>query len=110
MDIIFKEKNLKKYANDNNLAKRKLGNAMAKKYSRRLDDIAAAETLEDLRNAPGRYHELTGDRKGQWACDLGGQNRLIFTSREDPIPVNEDGKYIWSEIKGVKIIEIKDYH
>lgn len=77
---------------------------------RRLDDLRAADTLEDVRHLPGRYHELTADRKGQWACDLDQPYRLIFSPHEYPIPVNEDGQYIWIEIKGVEIIEITDYH
>lgn len=36
--------------------------------------------------------------------------RLIFTPQEVPIPINEDGQYIWFEIVGVEIIEIVDYH
>ena len=77
---------------------------------RRLDDLRAADTLEGVRHLPGRYHELTADRKGQWACDLDQPYRLIFSPHEYPIPVNEDGQYIWIEIKGVEIIEITDYH
>ena len=70
----------------------------------------AAETLEEVRNLPGRYHELTGNRKGQWACDLDHPYRLIFVPHEDPIPTNPDGQYIWIEIKGVEIIDIGNYH
>lgn len=64
--------------------------------------------LEKLANE--RYHELTGDRKGQWACDLDQPYRLIFEPHENPIPTDNSGKYIWLEIKGVEILEITDYH
>ena len=36
--------------------------------------------------------------------------RLIFEPHEDPIPTNENGQYLWIEIKGVEIIQIEDYH
>ena len=36
----------------------------------------------------GHYHELTGDRKGEWACDLDQPYRLIFEPHEKPIPVS----------------------
>ena len=54
----------------------------------------------------------TGDRKGQWACDLDQPYRLIFEPHEKPIPKNAEGRYLWIEIeiKGVEIIEIVDYH
>lgn len=76
----------------------------------RLRDLLAAETLEDVRYLPGHYHELVGNRKGQWACDLDQPYRLIFEPHENPIPTNKDGKYIWIEIKGVEIVEIENYH
>lgn len=82
----------------------------ADKVQQRLDDLRAAETLEDVRYLPGNYHELRENRKGQWACDLDQPYRLIFTPHEDPIPTNENGQYGWDQIRGVDIIEIINYH
>jgi len=109
MKISFADKKLKKYADDERLARKKLGDA-AEKFKQRLENIYNAETLDDLRFMPGRYHELIGDRKGQWACDLNKQFRLVFTPQEHPIPTDENGKYIWIEITAVEILEIVDYH
>ena len=97
-------------ANNESLAIRKLGSVRARLYKARLDDIDADITLEDVRHLPGNYHELTADRKGQWACDLDQPYRLIFQPHEDPIPTDENGKYVWIEITGVEIIEITNYH
>jgi proteic killer suppression protein len=110
MDIKFNNNKLKKYANNDSLANRKLGTIRAKLYKARLDDLHDAESLEELKYVPGNYHELTQDRKGQWACDLDQPYRLIFVPQENPIPIDEDGKYIWIEIKGVEIIEVINYH
>lgn len=110
MEITFEDKKLRKYANDDRQALKKLGARRAKLYKQRLDDLFDAETLEDTRYLPGNYHELTGTRKGQWACDLDQPYRLIFEPHENPIPTNNDGQYIWIEIKAVEIIEIVDYH
>lgn len=110
MEITFEDKKLRKYANDDRQALKKLGARRAKLYKQRLDDLFDAETLEDTRNLPGNYHELTNTRKGQWACDLDHPYRLIFEPLENPIPTNDDGQYIWIEIKAVEIIEIVDYH
>jgi proteic killer suppression protein len=109
MDITFGNNKLEKYANKDSFCKKKLG-ASAKRYKQRLDQLRFAETLEDCRYLPGNYHELIGNRKGQWACDLAHPYRLIFEPHEQPIPTNEDGQYIWVEIKGVEIIEVEDYH
>ena len=110
MDITFSRKELLKMANDKSYAIRKLGSIRAKLFSVRLDDLDAATTLEDVRYLPGNYHELTSDRKGQWACDLGQPYRLIFRPCEEPIPTDENGKYKWIEITGIEILEITNYH
>ena len=89
---------------------RELGPLRTKLFLRRLGSLADAETLEDVRYEPGNFHELKGDRKGQWACDLDQPYRLIFEPHEDPIPTDASGCYIWIEIKGVEVIEITNYH
>mgnify|MGYP000855892702 CR=1 FL=1 len=110
MNITFATKKLEKLANDLKKCQKELGKSAAERYNLRLSDLRAADTLEDVRNLAGRYHELTGNRKGQWACDLEHPYRLIFRPHEDPIPQNADGKYLWVEILGVEIVEITDYY
>ncbi len=110
MDIIYKDKKLEKYANDDKLAIKKLGTRQAGVFKRRIDDLAGCETLEDIKFLPGKFHELTNDRKGQWACSLEHPYRLIFEPQEFPIPTNTSGQYIYLEIKGIEIVEIVDYH
>lgn len=110
MYIIFKDKDLKKYANDDSKLLRKFGKVRAEKINLRLSQLKAALSLEDVRYLAGNWHELTKNRKGQWACDLDQPYRLIFEPQESPIPEGDDGKYVWSEIKGVSILEIVDYH
>ena len=110
MDITFDDQNLEKYANNDRTGQKKLGTKRFQKYKQRLDQLRASTTLEDVRHQPGRFHELTGNRKGQWACDLDHPYRLIFEPQEKPIPTNENGQYLWIKIRAVEIIEIKDYH
>jgi len=110
VEISFADKKIEKLANDYWKCQKELGQIRAKLFTKRLLDLRNAQTLEDVRNLPGKYHELTGNRKGQWACDLDQPYRLIFTPHENPIPKNESGQYIWIEIKGVEVIAIVDYH
>jgi len=110
VNITFADKKLGKIANDNRKMRAELGKKRADKLRLRLDDLEGATTLEDVRFLPGNYHELTGNRKGQWTCDLDQPYRLIFEPHEKPIPTDADGKYIWLEIKGVEVIQIVDYH
>lgn len=73
--------------------------------------LLAASNLEELRNAPGRFHELREDRAGQFAADLDGPYRLIFepvlTPEEKPIHA---AGFVWSKITHVSIVETADYH
>ena len=110
VNITFQNKKLEDEANNDKKCIKELGKIRAKLYKLRLSQLSAAETLEDVRFLPGNYHELTGNRKGQWACDLNQPYRLIFEPHEDPIPIDQSGKYLWIEIKGVEIVEIINYH
>jgi proteic killer suppression protein len=89
---------------------KEFGQIRATILRRRLVQLEDATSFEDLRYLPGKWHELTGDRKGQWACDLDQPYRLLFEPGEKPIPTDENGKYIWIEIKSAEVIEITNYH
>src|SRR5699024_6263716 len=110
MKITFKTKQLQKLANNYERCQKKMGQRRTDLLNKRLGDLNNANTLEDVRYLPGKYHELKGDRKGEWACNLDHPYRLVFEPHENPIPTNKDGQYIWVKIKGVEILEITDYH
>lgn len=95
--------------NDKKVVK-EFGTIRAKLLILRVSALLTAESLEDVRYATGHFHELVGDRKGQWACDLDQPFRLIFEPHEEPIPTDKDGKYIWIEIKEVELLEVTNYH
>lgn len=110
MDVTFANKKLRKCANDDRFAIRELGKLRFEIFKRRMAALYVAENMEELKHVPGHWHELTGNRKGQWACDLDQPYRLIFEPQERPIPTDKQGKCIWVEIKAVEIIEITNYH
>jgi proteic killer suppression protein len=110
MDVTISDRKLEKAANDERKLTKVYGKTRAKLIKRRLDDLLDIDNLEAARHLPGKYHELIANRKGQWACHLDGNYRLIFRPHEDPIPTDPDGRYIWIEILGVEVIEIVDYH
>ena len=110
MDIEFQNKKLQKLAENERKCYKQLGELRARLFLQRIDDLYTANTLEDVRYLPGNYHELSANRKGQWACDLDQPYRLIFQPLENPNPIDENGRYIWVKIIGVEIIEITNYH
>jgi proteic killer suppression protein len=110
MNITFADNKLRKYANDSRLAVRKLGTLRAKLYKRRLEDMADAGSFAELKELPGNYHQLTENKKDQWACDLDQPYRLVFEPGETPIPKDMHGNQILIEIKSLEILEIDNYH
>jgi proteic killer suppression protein len=110
VEITFTDKKFEKLANDDRKMVKEFGKIRADKIKTRLAQLRFATNLEDLRHLPGNYHELTNNRKGQWACDLDQPYRLVFTSHVNPIPINQHGQYVWMEITGVEVIEAVNYH
>lgn len=87
---------------------KELGADSAKKLKIRLSALEAAQTVTCI--TAGRPHPLTGDRSGQFALDLAGGWRLVFSPAHDPCPMRESGGINWSEVTIVCIEYIEDYH
>jgi len=110
LDIEFSSNRFQQECNNHKLLVRRHGEHRAKKIRRRLDDLRAADTLEDVGNLPGRCHELRGTRSGQLSLDLDHPYRLIFEPANDPIPRKEDGGLDRTRITAVRIIGVEDTH
>ncbi|HRY99400.1 MAG TPA: type II toxin-antitoxin system RelE/ParE family toxin [Bacteroidales bacterium] len=110
MIITFADRTLMKYANDQSLAKRKLGVQQAELFHRRLEDLRDSESFADLEHLPGNHHQLKFNRKDQWSCDLNQPYRLIYIPAYDPVPKDEDGRQLLKELTAVRILEINNYH
>lgn len=108
MEIRFKDKKLRDICEKQAVAKKKVGDACARKLRTRLADLEAAEQVTDL--VAGNPHPLKGDRRGQFALDLAGGWRLVFAPANDPIPLTTDDAIDWSQVTIVSIEFIGDYH
>lgn len=108
MDIDFKDKRLRELCEKQAVATAKLGKSCARKLRTRLADLKAASRVTDL--VAGRPHQLTGDRRGQFALDLEGGRRLVFEPDHNPIPQRQDGSIDWSRVTKIRVVFIGDYH
>ncbi|MGI6594372.1 MAG: type II toxin-antitoxin system RelE/ParE family toxin [Christensenellales bacterium] len=98
MKITYKSKSIEKVCTNANVASKKYGYDMAGKIQQRIDEIKAADNVEQMIQFKiGRCHPLKGSRKNQYAVDLIHPKRLVFIK-------------IGSEIQIANIIEIVDYH
>jgi proteic killer suppression protein len=110
MEIYFGTNKLAKILNDGEKIVKKYGAVAAKIIMQRLDDMAAADNLQTLMQLPGRHHALKGERKGQFACDLGHPYRLIYEPANEPLPIDDTNALIYEKVTIIEIIEITDYH
>ncbi len=110
MEVQFATRKLQRRFNSAAEARKAYGDQMAKKIAMRLQQMTAARHLGDLRDLPGRWHELTGDLQGALACDLVQPYRLIFRPTEEPPPRTADGGLDWSAVDSVTVTDIDDYH
>ena len=109
MDISFASSKLKRQCTEERLLVRTHGTQRAKLIRRRLDDVAAVETLADLKHLPGRWHELQENRKGQLSVDLDGPYRLILTP-EGEGKYKPDGGLDWTLVRAVCVHGVEDTH
>ena len=110
MEVSFANERLKRACESAPERRRRFGEPAAGKLKARLDDLDAAASMEDVRNLPGRWEELTGDRRGQFSCRLFGGLRLIVRPKRQPPPVKPDGGLDWQGIDQVTVLEVVDYH
>lgn len=108
MKINFKDKKLREICEKQAVAERKLGAACARKLRSRLGDLDAAERVADL--VAGNPHPLKGDRQGEFALELAGGWRLVFSPDHSPCPTRLDGGIDWTQVTIVCIEYIGDYH
>ncbi len=81
LKISFKTTRLKKEYEDHRKASRSYGEQIARKYIQRVDLLKHARDLDEVKALPGlNCHPLKGNRKGQWAVNLSGFYRLVFTA------------------------------
>jgi plasmid maintenance system killer protein len=110
LNITFVSQSLEKECNNERELRRRHGKDQATRIGRRLDDLHAAASLEDMRNLPGRCHELKGTRSGQLSLDLDHPYRLIFEAADNPVPRKPDGGLSWPDIRNIRIIGVIDTH
>lgn len=111
MVVTFKNKRLEKSITDPQKLIKAYGLQRAKKIKQRYQEMMASATLEALSKIPAAYlHPLTGDRAGQWAVKITGNERLCFIITHEPVPILPDRSVDKSKVTDICIVFIGDYH
>ncbi|BAK43481.1 hypothetical protein [Eggerthella sp. YY7918] len=109
MDIDFAKKKERRVFNNVKLLIRTYGPENARRIRLRVLEFNTARFLADIpETPPPRRHKLT-NRKEEYAVDVKHPFRLVFTP--DPAsPKSADGAYDISEVTGIIILRVEDYH
>lgn len=104
MKINFKSKKLKKKFETRKELEKAYGTRQAKKITQRMNELYAAESLQDIKHIPSsRLHQLSGNYKNCFAIDLLHPYRLIIKPEDGE---TEDLR----TITFVEIVTVEDYH
>ena len=88
MIVKFRTRKLEKSYLQSKQAIKEFGEQVGRKYILRINTIKVTHNLDDLKKLPGlRCHPLKGDRAGQYAVNLTGFYRLIFTMEGDELNI-----------------------
>jgi toxin HigB-1 len=110
IDISWSDHQLEKCCASDKSGRRKWGAKTWTLLKRRLIALEAAPSLADMEGVPGRCHQLTSDRRGQFAVRLGGAQRLVFSPDHDPVPTLDDGGIDRANVTKIVVHEVVDYH
>jgi toxin HigB-1 len=98
LQVEYRNRSIEKVCTSASIAEKKYGQRMAELIHQRIDQIRAADSVEQMiQFRIGRCHQLSQDRQGQYAVDLVHPQRLVFEKKGN-------------EIQIANIIEIVDYH
>jgi len=88
MEILFHTRQLEKQYLEYKEAEKSYGRQVARKYIERINTIKLTRDIAELQRLPSlRCHPLKGNREGQWAVNLTGFWRLIFTLQGDCLQI-----------------------
>ena len=111
MNVGFKSKKLAILFSTEKALIRKFGDQRARRIMRRLAVLEAAPSLDEVpQTPPDRRHELTGNRNGEFALDVGQPYRLIFVPDHNPLPTKPDGGLDLRQVTAIIVLDVEDYH
>ena len=88
MKIEYDSKSIEKVCTNASIARKEYGDRMAELIHQRIDEITAADSIEQLiQFRVGACHSLLGKHKGQYAINLIQPYRLIFKKKNKVLKI-----------------------
>jgi toxin HigB-1 len=110
MNIEYSNEEAETLCRSQRLLQKKYGKEIVKHMAQRISDLKAAKHLAEMINLPGKFEELTGNRKGQFSLRLDQQFRLILEPASGLIPRKPDGGVDLTKVTAVMIVEAVSDH
>ena len=111
MKVTVKTTKLQKLLGKHKELVKAFGDKRARLIERRIVYLRGASNLHNVPpTKPFRCHELTGQRKGEFAVDVDEKLRIVFVPDHEPVPKLPDGGIDRKAVNEIVIIEVEDYH
>jgi plasmid maintenance system killer protein len=105
LELAFETRSIRGICEKQKKAESKLGVKLANKLKRRLADLLAAPTAEDI--IAGKPTVEKGIPHERMSVQLGDGFRLVFIANHNQNPVLKGGAVDWSKVNRIRIIEIE---
>lgn len=108
LELAFDTKALRSLCEDEAIAVDELGNELAEKLKRRVADIRAATSVNDI--LVGRPCELEDTGGNLFGITLGKGYRMVFSANHIKNPRTATGVVDWSRVSRMKLLRIEKEH
>ncbi len=109
MEVGFDDPRLEKLCRSEKELRKQFGVVRARKLEARIKSLTAAESLDEMRQLPGRCHELTANLAGILSLDLDHPYRLLFRPKDATAP-GAGGGLDWKQVTSVVLMSVTDTH
>ena len=108
LELAFDSQSLRTLCESEACARRDLGQEVAEALKRRLADLNAATSVNDL--VIGLPREVEGTDHQEMAVDLRDGYRIIFGANHPKNPIADNGDLNWARVSRLKILRIESNH
>jgi len=108
LDIAFRTRALRDACEQQAEAERRLGSRVAEALWRRLADLRAATTIDEV--VAGQPRVLTEEGSQLMAFTLTEEHQLLVAPGHNRLPVLDSGEVDWARVTRVKVIRIEKRH
>jgi hypothetical protein len=101
LQLAFETKRLRDIRENEERAAEELGTKVAEQLKRRLADLRAAESIDEMPN-------VVKPRKGSTKCRVrfATDRSIVFCANHNPNPASQSGTINWSAVRRIRILEI----